>query len=873
MCKVSVIVPVYNKGMYLKACLNSLVNQTLKDLEIICVDDKSTDDSPDILREYAAKDRRIRVIWQECNGGVSKARNTGMREAKSEFIAFVDADDFVENDFYEKLYNASSGYDCVKGEIWDYDDEINRYSLNETYNLNGKIKDTGNPVCFFYGFTSAIYRKEFIDRYNLHFPEGISYFEDPFFTITLAARLTAIKVVDGARYCYRRVMASLSRDITPSKMEQFRESVVQILSVLKKCGMSRESKYMIVNQLVYTAGSFLVNGMLSTENFLSLENECRSFLDAPKMTEKVKVSVIVPVYNGEKYLRRTLSCILLQSLYDIEILCVNDGSVDGSLKILEEYRKQDPRIRVIDCVKNGGESRARNIGIRAAVGEYIAFLDQDDTMNALFLEKLYEKAAETDSDIVKGDVFEVFYTGQVSQRFISRVDKQPLYFSGDWWSAIYRRSLILEHQIELPEGCPLGGDLKFLFDACMACKKLSVVHGVTYNHLMHSDSGDSEQTPLPKVKSVYEVFSYILGRVEECNLSDRDRECYLFYYYSYIQHMYERIRRCPDLDGKLLCVDFIFHCYEVCRFREELLTKLHRVNPMLADVLKSHQRSFFEQLIKQDVLSGVFYEKNKDSKEVSSIPYTMVVPYIQKETVEKYILRNEFLRKEKNATCHFVDNRALNKPISVIYNEFLNAAEKSEDTWLILMHSDFEFLSFPSDILSNLDPSKIYGPAGARVFSDGKKMYTVAKGAVYEKTPDNTLFCNFRYEFRDCGVDTLDCMCMIIHSSLVKKYHLRFDEQISFDLYVEDFCIHAGRDFGIPIETVSFECAHHSSYAKEQFISRRYIKQLDYVNCKYPDHVYGGTVTNIGGKVLPVMSDSEFQIFRIRQEILTGKKL
>lgn len=873
MCKVSVIVPVYNKEQYLKACLDSLANQTLRDIEILCVDDKSSDGSPDILLEYAEKDSRVRVIWQECNGGVSKARNAGIWAAKGEFIAFVDADDFVEADFYEKLYAASAGFDCVKGEIWDYDDEIKRYSLNETYNLNEKIKSTGNPVCFFYGFTCAIYRRAFIERYGLHFPEGISYFEDPYFTITLAARLSAIRIVDGARYCYRTVPDSLSHGITPGKTDQFQDSVLQIISVLKQCALSRESKCLIINQLVYLASSYVVSGLLNAERYHRLEEECTSLLDAPPTDGKIKVSVIVPVYNGEKYLRRTLSCLLLQSLYDIEIICVNDKSKDGSLEVLKAYQKKDQRIRIIDCTENGGESRARNIGIGAAEGEYIAFMDQDDTMDVLFLEKLYQKATETGADIVKGEVYEVLYNGQVLKRPLYRFEKQPLYFSGDWWTAIYRRSMVLQHHVELPEGYPLGGDLKFLFDACMACKKLAVVHGVNYNHLMHSDSGDSEQTPLPKIRSVYAIFSYILGKVEEYGLSEKDRECYLFYYYSYLQHMFERIRRCPDLEGKLLCIDFIFRYYDACRLREGLSAKLRRVNPLIADALENHQRHFLEQMIKQDALSEVFYEKNRDAKGTSSVPYAMVVPYIQEDLVEKYIVRNAFLREEKNASCHFVDNRAHNRPISVIYNEFLDETEDAGDAWLILMHSDFEFLSFPSEILGRLDPSKIYGPVGAKIYSDGKKMYTVEKGAVYEKTPDNTLFCNFQHEYRDPAVDTLDCMCLIVHSSLVKKYHLRFDEQTLFDLYAEDFCIHASRNFGIPVETVSFDCAHHSSYAKEQFISRRYIKQLDYINHKYPDSVYGGTVTEIGGKPLPAMSDSEFQVFRIRQEILTGKKL
>jgi len=102
--KISVIIPVYNVIDFLKECLGSVLNQTYKNLEIILVDDGSTDGSSQICDEYKKKDRRIQVIHKE-NGGLSDARNYGMKYAKGEYIAFLDSDDYVENTMYEKLYN------------------------------------------------------------------------------------------------------------------------------------------------------------------------------------------------------------------------------------------------------------------------------------------------------------------------------------------------------------------------------------------------------------------------------------------------------------------------------------------------------------------------------------------------------------------------------------------------------------------------------------------------------------------------------------------------------------------------------------------------------------------------------------------------
>lgn len=104
--KISVIVPVFNAEKYLKMCLNSLVSQTLKNIEIICIDDGSTDNSLAILDKFKSKDDRIKIIKQK-NYGVSMARNNGISEAQGEYIGFVDADDWVDKDFFEKLYNAA----------------------------------------------------------------------------------------------------------------------------------------------------------------------------------------------------------------------------------------------------------------------------------------------------------------------------------------------------------------------------------------------------------------------------------------------------------------------------------------------------------------------------------------------------------------------------------------------------------------------------------------------------------------------------------------------------------------------------------------------------------------------------------------------
>lgn len=117
MCKISVIVPTYNVERYLRECMNSIIHQSLTDIEVVCVNDGSTDRSGDILREYAARDRRIRIIDQK-NAGYGRAVNVGIQEARGEYVAIVEPDDYIENEMFEKLYAAASRHslDFVKAD-------------------------------------------------------------------------------------------------------------------------------------------------------------------------------------------------------------------------------------------------------------------------------------------------------------------------------------------------------------------------------------------------------------------------------------------------------------------------------------------------------------------------------------------------------------------------------------------------------------------------------------------------------------------------------------------------------------------------------------------------------------------------------------
>lgn len=201
MAKVSVIIPVYNTEKYLRKCLDSVCQQTLKDIEIICINDCSTDHSLDILREYAANDSRIKLIDFSENKGAAVARNTGIDAATGEYLGFVDSDDFVDLNFYEKLYDKAieTGADIAKGKIVNYN---NKYVSELLWETENNVKIPANKANFIFGFTTAIYKTALIAFNHIRFPENLVNFEDPCFLVKMVVLSNKVVICDKVCYYY-----------------------------------------------------------------------------------------------------------------------------------------------------------------------------------------------------------------------------------------------------------------------------------------------------------------------------------------------------------------------------------------------------------------------------------------------------------------------------------------------------------------------------------------------------------------------------------------------------------------------------------------------------------------------------------------------
>lgn len=216
MTKLSIIVPVYNVEKYLPKCLESLIKQTLKDIEIICVNDGSMDNSLTILKEFASKDSRIRIINNQ-HQGVAKTRNTGIEQSTGEYIGFVDSDDYIDIDFFEKLYNSAtkSNSDIAIASILKHKNFFNIYNAKYTkeeiaITIQDKIKLCEDKKHFFFYAWNKIYHSGFIKENNIKFSEGQIY-EDVMFAIKALYYSNKIISVYGTKYHYIEHENSLTK--------------------------------------------------------------------------------------------------------------------------------------------------------------------------------------------------------------------------------------------------------------------------------------------------------------------------------------------------------------------------------------------------------------------------------------------------------------------------------------------------------------------------------------------------------------------------------------------------------------------------------------------------------------------------------------
>lgn len=535
---VSVIMPVYNGETYLRQCLDSVVNQTLKEIEIICVDDGSSDRSVEILKEYAAKDERVMVL-QQANAGAGAARNNGLSKASGKYLSFLDSDDFFETDMLEKAVEkiAADRADFVVFRCDHYLNDTNTFK-KAAYTLKKQTLPPYTPFNFrqitdnvfkaFVGWAwDKVYDREFVMKHNLKFQEQRTS-NDMLFVFSALVLAKRITYLDTVLAHQRRNNGESLSNTREKSWFCFYNALKALRDVLKEKGLYEELKNDFVNYAVHFSLWNLntITGecyeklytKLHEEWFEELEvtghdeayfynkTEYKQLADILRYDFKeynTKLSVVIPVYNAEKYIRQCLDSILTKQKIALEVICVDDCSTDGTPAVLKEYQDKYENVTVIRNETNLYAGTCRNKGLMAAKGQYVHFLDSDDYVVDNVYEKLYTLAKENDLDWVK-TTSEGFddETGETIENPRYSMEKMYEGFFGtlldfqhfpkkfmDYmavvpWNGIYKRHFLLEKNIRF-NSLFCVNDRSFFVDTCVKGERMMIAREKIVRHRMN----------------------------------------------------------------------------------------------------------------------------------------------------------------------------------------------------------------------------------------------------------------------------------------------------------------------------------------------------------------------------------------------------
>lgn len=535
---VSVIMPVYNGETYLRQCLDSVVNQTLKEIEIICVDDGSSDRSVEILKEYAAKDERVMVL-QQANAGAGAARNNGLSKASGKYLSFLDSDDFFETDMLEKAVEkiAADRADFVVFRCDHYLNDTNTFK-KAAYTLKKQTLPPYTPFNFrqitdnvfkaFVGWAwDKVYDREFVMKHNLKFQEQRTS-NDMLFVFSALVLAKRITYLDTVLAHQRRNNGESLSNTREKSWFCFYNALKALRDVLKEKGLYEELKKDFVNYAVHFSLWNLntITGecyeklytKLHEEWFEELEvtghdeayfynkTEYKQLADILRYDFKeynTKLSVVIPVYNAEKYIRQCLDSILTKQKIALEVICVDDCSTDGTPAVLKEYQDKYENVTVIRNETNLYAGTCRNKGLMAAKGQYVHFLDSDDYVVDNVYEKLYTLAKENDLDWVK-TTSEGFddETGETIENPRYSMEKMYEGFFGtlldfqhfpkkfmDYmavvpWNGIYKRHFLLEKNIRF-NSLFCVNDRSFFVDTCVKGERMMIAREKIVRHRMN----------------------------------------------------------------------------------------------------------------------------------------------------------------------------------------------------------------------------------------------------------------------------------------------------------------------------------------------------------------------------------------------------
>ena len=460
--KVSIIISINNIENYLNDCINSLLNQTYKDIEIILINNCSSNNSLFILNRYAKIDKRI-VLIQSDN---KKSKNFssiyyGNKFAKGKYVLFLENNKFYSRNMIYDIFNEA---EKSKAEILMYrldekndrKEDINNlyksvlfnYSLNSisfepfiwnklflrsfiiSINVLYDIKKQNNNDFFFVGTSMLISKKIYFYNkiflyHNLDDKNQNEDLYDSFNQLEIYSSLLEIKKKLEKMKLYFQLKENFINFVKQSYLYYIEKNSKTSILIFDELNQRLNSlgidtiQSNSINEDFHKRYIKHLNDLIFKHVNLAKEKHEVNIIKNNNCSFKPKVSIIIPIYNMEKNIIECLESILNQKLKEIEIICVIDGSTDNSLFLVEKYANKDNRIKIISQI-NRGLSEARNTGVKFSKGEYIYFIDADDYLDENALFELYSRGAKDNLDIVyfQGNIIlDDSITGEVRKNF------------------------------------------------------------------------------------------------------------------------------------------------------------------------------------------------------------------------------------------------------------------------------------------------------------------------------------------------------------------------------------------------------------------------------------------------------------------------
>ena len=286
-----------------------------------------------------------------------------------------------------------------------------------------------------------------------------------------------------------------------------------------------------------------------------------------------KISVIIPVYNVEKYLKRCLNSVINQTLRDIEIICINDCSTDNSLDILKEYAQNDTRIKLIDLKEKQNAAIARNYGLDNAQSEYLGFVDSDDYIDLDFYEKLYNCALKTNADIIKGNFKGQSLTGEITISPINDAilqSNEKMSFFADWQSAIYKNKFIKSNDIRFPVECAKEQDIVFLFRSVVKAKTIEIVNDTFYNYIRRLNSLESNVLDNDRALSAIKSCDLTCECLNNSTLDEVSIKGYLLVYFRRLQRYLQLFYTNTSPEVRKKIIESLIKYYNAAKYKKEL---------------------------------------------------------------------------------------------------------------------------------------------------------------------------------------------------------------------------------------------------------------------------------------------------------------